>query len=116
LPWQITGYNNGRQAVTSVIIDTEITAEFVDGTVSGLSGCNNYSGSYELDGDKISVGPLAVTEKFCAEPEGIMEQETEYLAALQAATTYRIDGERMEMRDDDGALQIQGVIAGAEGQ
>jgi heat shock protein HslJ len=115
LPWQITGYNNGRQAVTSVIIDTEITAEFVDGTVSGLSGCNNYSGSYELDGDKISVGPLAVTEKFCAEPEGIVEQETEYLAALQAATTYRIDGERMEMRDDDGALQIQGVIAGAEG-
>ena len=103
--WQVVGYNNGRQAVVSVIIGTEMTATFgEDGSMTGSAGCNNYMASYELEGDAISIGPAATTRMFCGETEGTMEQEAQYLAALQTAATYRIDGDRLQLRTADGAL------------
>jgi heat shock protein HslJ len=109
--WQVIGYNNGSQAVVSVIIGTEMTATFgEDGSMTGTAGCNNYIASYELEGDAISIGPAATTRMFCGEPEGIMEQETQYLAALETAATYRIDGDRLQLRTADGALVADYVL------
>ena len=99
--------------MTSLIIGTEISLEFgADGTVSGNASCNSYSGSYEADGAAITIGPLAVTERFCADPEGIMDQEQQYLAALQNAQVYAISQARLELRDNSGALQVQADPAG----
>jgi heat shock protein HslJ len=39
----------------------------------------------------------------CADPE-VMDQEAAYLMALETAATYKITGDRMEMRTEDGAL------------
>jgi heat shock protein HslJ len=97
----VISYNNGRGGVVSVIIGTELTAKFDDdGTLSGSAGCNNYNTTYEVDGENISIGQTAVTQMYCQDPEGIMEQEAEYLAALQSAATYKIEGDRMTMRTD----------------
>ncbi|MGD9093381.1 MAG: META domain-containing protein [Anaerolineales bacterium] len=99
--WEVISYNNGRGGVVSVIIGTELTAKFDDdGTLSGSAGCNNYNTTYEVDGENISIGQTAVTQMYCQDPEGIMEQEAEYLAALQSAATYKIEGDRMTMRTD----------------
>ena len=43
---------------------------------------------------------------FMACPQEIMDQETQYLAALQTAATFRIEGTRMELRTQDGALAV----------
>lgn len=103
--WDVTSYNNGNQAVVSLILDTEITAQFgEDGVLSGFGGCNNYTTSYQVDGESITIGPAASTMMFCEAPEGVMEQEAQYLAALSTAVTFRIDGPRMEMRDAEGAM------------
>lgn len=111
--WQALSYNNGKEAVVSLIIGTEITAIFAeDGTLSGSAGCNNYTASYQVDGDQISIGPAASTRKACAEPEGIMEQEMAYLLALETANTYRIEGDRLELRTSDGALVASYQAAG----
>lgn len=105
-PWTVVSYNNGRGGVVSVIIGTELTMQFVDGTVGGSAGCNNYNASYETDGDQITIGPAATTRKMCAEPEGIMEQEAEFLAALESVATYFIDGDTMDMHREDGARAL----------
>jgi heat shock protein HslJ len=103
--WTVIGYNNGKGGVVSVIIGTEITANFsADGRLSGNSGCNNYSADYETEGESISIGEAEVTEMACPEPEGIMEQEQLYLAALYMAETYKVEEIRLEMRTSDGAL------------
>lgn len=103
--WQAIGYNNGKQAVTSVLVGTELTAQFgADGQLSGSAGCNNYFGPYQIAGEKITIGSLGSTKKLCAEPAGIMEQESQYLVALQSAATYKVEGERLELRTADGAL------------
>ncbi len=106
--WEVIAYNNGKQAVTSVIIGTTVDATFgTDGTLSGSSGCNSYSGSYKLSGSQITVGPLASTKKFCGEPAGVMDQESQYLTALQTAATYQVEGNVLELRTQDGALAVQ---------
>ncbi|MDX1436419.1 MAG: META domain-containing protein [Anaerolineales bacterium] len=103
--WEVISYNNGKEAVVSVIIGSEITARFgEEGQLNGIAGCNNYFASYEINGEQISIGTVGSTEIFCAEPEGVMEQETLYLQAIQMADTYKIEGNNMEMRTSDGAL------------
>jgi heat shock protein HslJ len=102
--WIVTGYNNGNQAVVGVATDTEMTAVFAeDGTMSGSAGCNNYRATYTIDGDTINIGPAAATRKLCPSPEGVMEQEALYLAAIPNAATWSIDGDTLELRDADGA-------------
>ena len=103
--WVAIGYNNGKQAVVSVSAGTELTANFgKDGNLTGNAGCNDYNGAYKVDGNKITIGPLASTMKFCNDPEGVMDQEAQYLAALQTASTYRMEGNSMELRTAGGAL------------
>jgi heat shock protein HslJ len=103
--WQVIAYNNGKGGVVSVILDTEITADFgADGQVTGSAGCNNYFAPYETDGEDITIGPAGTTRKACQEPEGILEQESQYLVALETAVTYKIEGLNMEMRTAEGAL------------
>ncbi len=103
--WQVISYNNGKGGVTSLIIGTEISANFgEDGQLTGNSGCNSYFAEYEADGDNISIGTAGATEMACIEPEGVMEQEQQYLAALETAAAYKIEGLSMEMRTSEGSI------------
>ena len=110
-PWLVTAYNNGRQAVVSVLADTELTALFGDeGSLTGSGGCNQFSTTYKVDGATISIDPaIAMTRRACA-PE-IMDQEQEYLAALVSAATFRVGGTDLEMRTADDALAAMFVVA-----
>ena len=82
-----------------------ITAAFQDGAVSGSSGCNSYSGSYETDGKEISFGPLASTLMACMDPDNVMEQESQFLAWLQEAQSFSVNqGELMIFTPDGEAL------------
>ena len=101
--WNVLMYNNGKEAVVSVILSTEITAYFgEDGQLSGNAGCNNYSAAYEIDGESITIGPAITTRMACGDPEGIMEQETAYLAALEMASSYQFEDQRLILLDSEG--------------
>jgi heat shock protein HslJ len=67
-----------------VIVTLDLTAD----QASGTSGCNQYGGSYAVDGGSITFGPMAVTEMACPDPQ--MSVEAAYLSALTAATTWAI--------------------------
>lgn len=106
--WEVVAYNNGKQAVVSVLADTRLTAVFSkSGNLAGFAGCNDYNAGYKATPPKISIGPVAATEKHCEQPAGVGEQETAYLAALETAATYRIEGSRLELRTADGALAVE---------
>jgi heat shock protein HslJ len=102
--WNVTGYNNGKHAVTTPMTGTTLTATFTADSVSGSSGCNTYNGSYTLDGDALTIGPLATTRMAC-EP-AIMDQETAFLAALAASTKVEQTGATVTLRNADGATQV----------
>jgi heat shock protein HslJ len=109
--WRVVSYNNGKQAVVSVMAGTELTADFQEnGNVGGKSGCNGYFGPFQTEGDQISVGPLAVTGKLCID-EAIMEQEMLFLQALESAATYRVEGSSLQLRTAEDAMAVNLVAA-----
>ena len=121
--WNVTLYSLDSGAMTNLWPGTEITLRFGDdGTVSGFSGCNDYSGSFEVqgaydefvegvrdenDGQAIRIGTLAVTEKACTSPSGVMDQETEYLNALQSTARWLIGRGNLLLRTDDGFFLVE---------
>jgi heat shock protein HslJ len=101
--WKLSGYFDGKSAFVSVVNGTEITAVFdAQGKVAGSAGCNQYNGSYTLEGQKVAFGPLATTRMACADPAGVMEQETTFLAAMASATTLQIEGRALTLSNADG--------------
>jgi hypothetical protein len=85
---------------------SEITALFANGQVSGSAGCNTYQGTYRstraAGTNTIEFGPLATTRMMCDEP--LMDQEQLYLAALEAATEYTIEGFALTITYPGGEL------------
>jgi heat shock protein HslJ len=109
--WTMTSVNNGQQAVVSAVAGTPVTLTLSDdGSASGSSGCNQYSGSYTTDGGTLSFGPLASTQMACADPD-LNEQEQAYLAALSTVATYRLEGTRLDLMTADGSLAVSYVGA-----
>jgi heat shock protein HslJ len=111
--WRITGINNGKQAVVSVLAGTSPTLAFAaDGRASGSAGCNSFNSRYTADGAQLKFAPPASTRKMCAEPEGVMEQEQMLLAALETVATAQVEGDRLELRRADGALALSATRDG----
>jgi heat shock protein HslJ len=86
----------------ALLPDTAPSAEFSADQISGSAGCNTYFGTYEASGDELSIGDVAVTEMWCMEPEGVMDQEQSFLAALASVTSFRLAGEQLELLDGTG--------------
>ncbi len=96
--WALESYGE-KGNPQPVLADTETTATFdsAKGQVTGSAGCNTYFSSYDANKSKLTIGAIAATEMYCLEPEGVMDQEKEYLKILGAAESYQIQ---------DGKLQI----------
>lgn len=101
--WTLIFYNNGRGGLQTPILETAITATFdVETGLTGTAGCNRYRATYETAGNTITIGPASTTRRLCAQPEGIMEQESRFLALLQEVETYSIRGNQLDLRNADG--------------
>jgi heat shock protein HslJ len=101
--WQAVNFNNGQNAVVSPIADTNLTLRFESASqISGNGGCNTFNGDYSVSGSNIWIGAPATTQMLCA--EDVAAQESQYLAALQSASTFRIDGNRLELRTAGDAI------------
>ena len=83
-----------------------VTAQFVEGTLSGSSGCNTYTTMYELDGSSLSVAPeIASTMRACGDPETAVESQ--YLQLLSNVAAYAIEGNRLTLSDGDGEALLE---------
>lgn len=104
--WEVTGYNNGREAVVGVLDDAPMEMIFTsDGKVAGSAGCNRFTSSFDAEGSSLRFAPAGATRRICP-GEGVMEQEQAFLNALATVTTMRMDGDVVEMRRADGALAL----------
>ena len=53
---------------------------------------------------EFSISDVASTEMWCSDPEGVMDQEQAFLAALASVASYRLAGERVELFDGMGGV------------
>ena len=74
-------------AGAGVIDNIQATLTFPEaGKTAGNGSCNRFFGPAEIAGGAIKLGPLGSTRMSC--PEAVMNQETKYLEALQAAERF----------------------------
>lgn len=66
------------------------TVTFTADTFEGDTGCNRFSGTFHLDGNRILLDSEQVTEAPCPS-EDATAQEQAFLAALEGLPTYAID-------------------------
>ena len=109
--WILTSFTAGARA-TEVGSGIYVDAVFKAGTVSGIAGCNQYTGDYTLRGASIQIGPLASSQMICEQPQ--MAVEMAYLAALSKAATFHAASATLTIRDTGGA-QLLGYKVGSVG-
>lgn len=79
--WRMEDVNSG-----GVIDSSRLEIQFdAGGRVFGHTGCNTFTGQYTRNRAAIDIGPLASTERACA--EALMLQEMRVLHSLGAVTT-----------------------------
>ena len=77
----------------------EAHLQFQTGRVSGSDGCNRLTGSYQLDGDRVTFGQMAGTQMACLNPNGT---EAPFRDALKNASRLTVVGDRLELFDAAG--------------
>ena len=92
---------------------TIITLNFDEDDLSGSSGCNSYSASYNVAAadeptTTISVGSLSGTSQTCTQE--IMAQERGYLDILASASSYSFDGDMLILETGSGALTFSPAV------
>jgi heat shock protein HslJ len=58
-------------------------------SLEGSTGCNRYFAGLQLSGTTIHIGNTGSTKMAC--PSAVMDQETRFLVALEAAKAYRLN-------------------------
>lgn len=81
-----------------------LTVSF-EGAVEGTTGCNRFIGRADLDAGWMQLGPLAVTEMACLDPEQI-ERETAWLKALSEARGFVVSPEGLWLTREDGSVAV----------
>jgi heat shock protein HslJ len=102
-----TGSPEGSWTLTGGIdltgAETLPTANLGDERVGGSTGCNRFNAPYEVEGDRLALGPIATTQIACAPPASDVERA--YLAALERVAAWRLEqGELVLLDDADGEL------------
>ncbi len=107
--WTVTAVRTAN-AVSSPVPGSELTLSFASGTTSGYAGCNQFTGGYKLTGDDLTIGPLASTRRACVDP-AVSQQETDYLAALQATATFSSTSQMLTLLAADGTITVTAMRA-----
>ncbi|MDH3704894.1 MAG: META domain-containing protein [Acidimicrobiia bacterium] len=99
--WLLESLVAGDDSVSSVLAGLEIDLLLEDsGEITGTDGCNRFNGTYELDGDVLTVGPLAQTRRAC--DEATTTQANQILAVLGQPMTVALDGDQLELSVESG--------------
>ena len=65
--------------------------------VNGFAGCNSFFGTYGLNEEKITIGPLGSTRKMCPD----MKTEDELFKILNEVDGYEINGNILFLKTGD---------------
>lgn len=106
--WHLVSYRNESGAGQPVIEGTGITAIFNEttGELSGNAGCNHYTARYTAEGNVLQIDQMAWTEMYCADPPGLMGQESGYLAALERVAGFNFAANQLSLYDGEGEVVL----------
>jgi heat shock protein HslJ len=100
--------------VTPALASLAVTAEFgADGSLTGNTGCNDYSARYTLSGEgaqgQITITDVAMLAQAACRSEQATQQEMVYLQFLPLMATYQSNGLWLQMCSADRSFCLEFV-------
>jgi heat shock protein HslJ len=84
-------------------VGEEVRIEFRNGEISAWAGCNTMGGDYRIDGDRLVVGELAMTQMACPD----RPDRDEWLSSLLSASPeVGLDGDELTLRTGTETLVL----------
>jgi|SRR5271154_2383111 len=99
--WRLIRLGDSDVGVSDPQRQAHLTFDKKTGKVTGSGGCNTVVGKYKVNGEHILFSDMASTMRACADG---MDTEGKLLKGLPHASTWKISGRRLELRDDSGAV------------
>lgn len=81
-----------------------ITFDDISKSVYGYSGCNRFTGSYEITKNRIKIGPLASTRMMCEPMRNAIE--TKFLEVLSEVNSFHIQDGVLSLFKDNSTLLV----------
>jgi len=101
--WKIVEINDHSASLGAGQRELNMVLTKEEHRVRGFSGCNKFTGSYELNDNQLQFNQMASTNKACMTG---MEQERQFLDALRSISRFNISGESLSLYRDKGQLTL----------
>jgi len=91
-----------------IISSSRVTLNFgADGNLSGYATCNQYTGSYALTGETLTIGIVALTKRAC--PPALMSQEARFTTLLRGIQAFDLsrNGELILKTRQSGTIRAR---------
>jgi len=99
--WRVLRHADARGRLRTTSAEPAPTLSFGEAwLLTGRTGCRSFSGSYEMEGDRLLIAPVEVVGRPCEGGAG--RREIQLLEALDGAVTWQRDGERLTLRAASG--------------
>ncbi len=103
--WEVVLYNDGKNYMSSLLKGTTITSTIDKNQIGGKMSCNDYGASYTLGDKTIQIRKIFSSLKAC-ERASLEKQDEIFLKALNNSKFYKLNGSTLELRDENGFLQL----------
>ena len=96
--WAMVSWQNDAGEQQMVVTNRPTMKFDTESKVSGNAGCNNFSGTYVVEKDLITVNMGAMTRKMCLD----VTLENRMTAQMPNVAAFKIDGNLLILSDKDG--------------
>ena len=97
--WTLTRLGDAAVSAPSSAQTPHILLNRANHRVTGSGGCNQITGSYQLNGNGLRFSKMAATLMACVSG---METEKSFLHALEQVRTWKITGQQLDLNDENG--------------
>lgn len=98
--WKLTEINGAAIPEGKLTADAFMTFRTQGSRVNGNSGCNNFFGGYEVNGNELKFSQLGSTMMMCPD----MEVENQMKTVFEKTNRFAIDGETLTLSHGDEVL------------
>lgn len=98
--WEVIDLNK-----EPLVTETTLTIRFHDRKVSGSSGCNRFSGRYEVQDDTLAISIREATSENCLNP-AVMNQEQAFKNYLSTASGFYLTGPELTITTGNGGTVV----------
>jgi heat shock protein HslJ len=104
--WQLESYVDKNHGDFNAEMETGMTYDLVfhqGGYISGFAGCNNFEGSYEVDGELLTIDVEALTKEHCL-------LTVEFIDALNRVQSARLEDGKLVLVCEENDISTASVL------